>query len=115
MFNNQPEETPLEQSRSRMFSDTSIDKIEQMKRKDAEAKQRLQEEQEAYKKSLNEIFASDNGKFVLKHLIVFCGIFHEDDKAPDGRLAVQKGRRQVYNMAIRPFLDKTLRMEIENQ
>ena len=116
MFNNQPEqETGLEQSRSNLFADTSIDKIEQMKKKDAEAKQRVLDEQEAYKTALNAIFASDNGKFVLKHLLVFCGVFHEDDKAPDGRLAVQKGRRQVYMMAIRPFLDKTLRMEIENQ
>ena len=105
----------LEQSRSNLFADTSIDKIEHLKKRDAEAKQRILEEKQQYTKSLNNIFASDDGKFVLKHLLVLMGIFSEDESLPDGRLAVQKGRRQVYLKGIRPFLEKTLRMEIENQ
>ena len=105
----------LDNSRSEFFANTSIDKIEQLKKKDAEAKQRLEAEREEYKKACQAIFASDSGKFVLKHLIKYCGIYHFDNKAPDGNLAVEKGRRSVYLEAIRPFLDKTTLIEVENQ
>ena len=105
----------LEQSRSNLFADTSIDKIEQLKKKDVEAKQRLEAEREEYKKACQAIFASEHGKFVLKHLIKYCGIFHFDNKPPDGNLAVEKGRRSVNLEALRPSLDATTLIEVENQ
>lgn len=112
----EPEAASEDQSLNKVFfTNDTIGKIEEKKARDEAAKKRLIEEQQHYTEALNAIFASDNGKTVLKHLIQFCGIFKENEALPDGRLAVQKGRRQVYLTAIRPFLDKSILMEVETQ
>lgn len=112
MFNqdNPPnKENPIDR-----YSRSTIDKIEDQHKKDAENRAKMLEKQEEYRKALNRMASTPDGQYVLKQLIEFCGVFAFDNSAPDGRLAVEKGRRQVYLQAVRPFLDKSIIQEIES-
>ncbi len=102
-------------SRNEFRNHDSIDKIEERRKQEENARARLAEEKEEYTKALNAIFASDNGKFVAKHMYRYAGIEDVDNNPPDGRLAVEKGKRQFFLETIWRLLDKTTKMEILNQ
>jgi hypothetical protein len=114
MFQDSPPNNSNSRSERFRQGDT-IDKIEEAHKRDAEAKARIAEEREEYAKALNAIFASDNGKFVAKHMYRYAGIEDVDNNPPDGRLAVEKGKRQFFLETIWKLLDKTTKMEILNQ
>lgn len=116
MFQDSPPQDSNNKSPSDRFRNhDSIDKIEEARKRDEDAKARVAEERAEYSKALNAIFASDNGKFVAKHMYKYAGIEDVDSNPPDGRLAVDKGKRQFFLETIWKLLDKTTKMEILNQ
>lgn len=111
MFNQPPQDdkkNPIEE-----FSTSTIDKVSEARKKAEENKEKMREMREQYKAALNRVLSTPDGQFVMKQLIDYCGVFTFDNAPPDGRLAEDKGKRKVYLEAIRPFLDKTIKMEIE--
>lgn len=115
MFQDNPSNNSNQSPSDRFRNHDSIDKIEEQRQRDKDAIARVAEEQLEYKKALNAIFASDNGKFVAKHMYKYAGIEEVDSNPPDGRLAVEKGKRQFFLETIWRLLDKTTKMEILNQ
>ena len=115
MFQDSPNLTNSNSLNDQFRNHDSIDKIEERRKQEELAKARIAEERAEYSKALNAIFASDNGKFVAKHMYKYAGIEDVDSNPPDGRLAVEKGKRQFFLETIWRLLDKTTKMEILNQ
>jgi hypothetical protein len=71
----------------------------------------LEAEVKEYREVLARLFASRDGKYLLKKLIRYSGIFAFDNNVPDGRLAEQKGIRKFFLEVFWQHLDKTTKME----
>ena len=72
------------------------------------------ERMDEYKEALNRIFSMSEGKLLAKYLIKYCGIFNVDSQLNPAKLVEENGKKSVYLKMIRPYLEKEIRMEIEN-
>lgn len=87
------------------------DRIADMKAQQ-EAKQELVIEREQdFKDALNRIFSSSDGQFVAKYLIKYCKVF---GTSTQHNMMEDQGKRKVYLELIRPYLDVTIRKDIES-
>lgn len=73
------------------------------------------ENEKDYRAAVNRIFSRNDGKLLIKYLLKFSGIYNDSPQINPAQLIEDKGKRAYYLKMIRPYLDKTLRMEIENQ
>lgn len=72
------------------------------------------EQADDYKMALNAITASENGKLVFKTLIKALGV-HSPERGGDLAALIRiSEKKNVYLDLIRPFLETSIRQEIEN-
>lgn len=82
----------------------------------AEKQEELNKEEiKELKKALNQIFTSKPGKLFYKYLVRFCELHTFDVTINPAKLLKDSGKREIYNKLIRPYLDKTTIIELENQ
>lgn len=96
------------------FDVTSVvDKLlrERMAQKDQE--KILVDNEMEWARVINLFASTDNGKYFFKILVRICGVFKVDADATPSKMLEDKGAREIYNKWIRPYLDKSLRMDIE--
>jgi len=91
---------------------SSIDKIGEAREKRERQQALLAEEVREYRLVLNRLFASPDGQFFLKKLIKYCGVNSFDNSINPTKDVKDAERRKVYLELIRPYLDKTILMEI---
>lgn len=99
-----------------MFNEHSV--VDALAKKQAERDKQQEvviENIEEYKIALNRIFSMNEGKLFAKYLLRFCMVFNDDTQLNPAKLIEDKGKRAVYLKMVRPFIDKQLIMEIENQ
>ncbi len=89
----------------------SIDKLLARREQTEKQKALLAEEVAEYKLVLNRLFSSADGKYLLKKMIRYSGVFSFDNNPPDGRLAEEKGKKKFFLELFWQFLDKTIKME----
>lgn len=70
---------------------------------------------EEYRVALNRIFSMNEGKLLAKYLLRFCMVFNDDAQLNPAKLIEDKGKRAVYLKMIRPFLDRQIKQEVENE
>lgn len=95
------------------FSHDSIDKMTQKRKEQKELELRIKEEEEEYRIVINRIFASDDGKYFLNKLKRSCGLNTFDKEINPAKLIEDRGRRAVWFELIRPYLDKSILMQLE--
>ncbi len=91
----------------------TIGKLLESKQNQEHQQALLAEEIEQYRLSLNRIFSSPDGKLFLKKIVKYCGINTFDTQLNPAKLIEDAGKRKVYLELIRPYLDKTILMELE--
>jgi hypothetical protein len=94
--------------------DSVVDKLLEKKLAESKQKELIIERVEDYKKALDAVFASPEGKMMAKYMMRFMDIFNADPSFDGARLLEEKARRSYYTKMIRPFISKKRRMEIEN-
>lgn len=92
---------------------SSIDKLAEAKENRKKQEALLAEEVHQYREVLNRLFASPDGQFFLKKLIKYCGVYSFDNSINPTKDVKDAERRKVYLELIRPYLDKTILMEIQ--
>ncbi len=99
-----------------MFEGNStIDKIAQAREGAADQQIITKEKEAEFKKALNQMMSSTEGKYVAKYLLRYLGVFAvAKTRDPVAKLE-HEIRRQVYLEFLRPYLERDLRMELENQ
>lgn len=84
------------------------------RRKEEDRLRDLAIENEAeYKKALNGMAASPNGKLVLKTLIKACGVFDPKEGTDGVALIENNAKRNLYLRFIRPYLEPQMKQELE--
>lgn len=73
----------------------------------------MEEDKEDYINAINRIFASEDGQYFLNKLIRYCGINSFDNELNPAKLIEVSGKRKVWLELIRPFLDKTILIELD--
>lgn len=91
---------------------SSIDKIADARERKKQQQAALAEEVAEYKLVLNRLFASQDGQYFLKKLIKWSGVYSFDNSGNPTKDVKDAERRKVYLELIRPYLDKTILMEI---
>lgn len=97
------------------FSNLSVEKMLEKKKAKEHQRALLAEEIEEYKACLDRLFSSPDGKYFIKKLIRYVGLFSFDTKIDAGKLVEDAAKKKVYLELIRPYLSATTRMELENQ
>jgi len=92
----------------------TVDKLLRQSQKKDEALEIAKEKKKEWSDMINRLFASPDGKFFGQQLVTLLGVFAAEPVTNPLQLVEGKTRRDVYLKLIRPYLDKTLRMEIEN-
>ncbi len=72
------------------------------------------EDEQDYKKALNEFCASKEGRYLFSRWLRYIGLFSTDDQINPAQLVVDKGKKDFYLKMIRPYLDKKTRKDLEN-
>lgn len=70
------------------------------------------ERAEEYKRALNNSLGSEDGIFILRHLIKYMGVFSEGS-LDAVKLLDERGKKSVYLNMIRPYLDKDVLHKVE--
>lgn len=91
---------------------SSIEKITEARQAREKQKELLAEEVAEYRLVLNRLFASPDGQYFLKKLIKYCGVYSFDNSINPTKDVKDAERRKIYLELIRPYLDKTILMEI---
>lgn len=73
----------------------------------------IEERKEEYKKALNGVASTPNGKLVLELLVKASGV-HEPVDTTNARSLLRANDRNFYLKFIRPFLEPKLRKDLEN-
>ena len=92
------------------------DTVGEMLRKRADAEQRkvlLEEEIQDYSDAVNRLFSSPDGKYFLGKLIKYIGRNSFDKDINPAKMIEDRGKNMVYLELIRPYLDKTVLMEMD--
>ena len=94
--------------------DTSnaIAKIAEAREKKQMQEALLAEEVAEYKLVLNRLFSTPDGQYFLKKIIKYCGVYSFDNSINPTKDVKDAERRKIYLELIRPYLDKTILMEI---
>lgn len=72
------------------------------------------ENQKEYALAVNRVFSTNEGKLVAEYMFKFIGLFDDPPLLNPAGLIEEKGKKSYYLKMIRPYLEKKLRMEIEN-
>lgn len=71
------------------------------------------EQIEEWKKAINRLAATSDGQLFIRAMLEFSG-YHDDDAVINATKMVEdKGKQAFYKRWIRPYLEKSLRNEIE--
>ncbi len=90
-----------------------VDRIQERKEAKADFFAKNKEKEEEYKKALNGMAGSANGKYFLKVLIEYIDLFGFKGSLEPRDMFVDKGKKQVYLGMIRPYLEESVRKDIE--
>lgn len=104
----------MSESEYNPFSSDTIDKMLADRAKREKAKALIDEEVVEYKRALNRLFSSRDGRFFLKKLIRYCGIYSFDKTLNPAKLIENDGKRKVYLEMIRPYLEPDVIAKLEN-
>lgn len=90
-----------------------LDKMyrDQMERSKHEAL--LQEEVAEYKAAVNRLFSSPDGLFFLNKLLRYSGLTSFDKTLNPAKLVEDRGRQSIWFELLRPYLDKSIRSELD--
>lgn len=99
--------------RADLDATSMVDKLLKDRLQREEQKKIAVENQKEWQGICNKLFATPNGQYFLKLLIKFSGIFEVDDDLNPANMLKANGRKEPYLKLIRPYLDPTLRKEIE--
>lgn len=80
----------------------------QKKVEDAQA-ERLKE----YKRAINGVFNTPNGRVLWSFLLDFCGVWHDDPELNPAKLIEQRGKRMVVTTGIKPLLEQKVLNKLE--
>lgn len=67
-----------------------------------------------YQLAINRVFSTNEGKLMAEYMMKFMGLFFDSDQINPAELIKEKGKKSYYLKMIRPYLDKKIRMNIEN-
>lgn len=95
------------------FSHDSIEKMTEQRKKQKEDELRIKEEEEQFRVSMNRLFASEDGKLFLNKLKRVCALNSFDKEINPAKLIEDAGRRKVWFELVRPYLDKSILMQLE--
>ncbi len=95
------------------FSHSSIDELNRKREEEKQRTLRLKEEEEEYRLVINRLFASEDGQYFLNKMKRACGLNSFDKEINPAKLIEDRGRRAVWFELIRPYLDKTILMQLE--
>ncbi len=87
-------------------------KTDELLKKQLEAEEKQKRKIQELKKACSKIFATPNGKFLLKFLLDFCGWNDQDMNINSEVLAYKKGKRDVW-IVIRNLLPKDVLAQVE--
>ena len=73
-----------------------------------------EENMKKYKQVLNRIFSTDDGKYLYRAMVKYCGIFSIDNKVDNDTLRERNGKRKVILEFILPFLDKDVKQGLHD-
>lgn len=91
--------------------------IGEMEKRQAEREQAKEiqiENEKEYRVAVNKIFSSNEGKMLAKYMLRFNGVFQAYTQLNPAKIVEEAVLRSYYLKMIRPYLDKKIRMEIEN-
>lgn len=90
----------------------AMDMVKRLKAND-QAEEFKIEQMAEWKKALNRLAATPDGKLFIKVMLNHSGLFAQDDNALHAQQVVTRARSAFYRTWVRPHLDKSLRAEIE--
>jgi hypothetical protein len=105
-----------------MTDDTPINHITPQSIMDRIAKDRienenkkaiLEEEIEDYKKVVNRLFSTPDGIYWLNKVLRYSGLTSFDKTLNPAKLVEDRGRQSIWFELIRPYLDKSIRSELD--
>ena len=73
----------------------------------------LKEEIDEYKACINRLFSTPDGQFFLNKLLRFAGLTSFDKVLNPAKLVEDRGRQSVWFDLLRPYLDKSIRRELD--
>lgn len=90
--------------------------LDEIARRQDEANHRkalLEEEVAEYTACINRLFSSPDGQFFLNKLLRFAGLTSFDKVLNPAKLVEDRGRQSVWFDLLRPYLDKSIRRELD--
>lgn len=90
-----------------------VDKLLRERMATKDQAQILVDNEKEWARVINLFASTDNGRYFFKILVRICGVFKVDADIAPTKMLEDKGAREVYNKWIRPYLDRSLRMDIE--
>jgi len=99
---------------SEFANGTSIDEILRRRAEKEKAKEVMKEEMQQHADILNRLAATEDGMYLLKMLKKNCGVNSFDKNANAAKLLEDNGRRSVYLGLIHPYLDPSVRSQLES-
>lgn len=90
-----------------------MDAINERRQKEKDFKEMTAEQKKEWGEVVNRLFSTRDGQYFAAGLIKFCKVFSVDPVGNGVNLIEMKGRRDTYLSLIRPYLDKTVKNEIE--
>lgn len=92
-----------------------IDQLLKHRQNAEEAKKVILENEGEWKKVINRMLTTEDGKFFAKYMLRYLGIFNIDSSNNQIKLIEDNGKRKFYLELIRPYLDVETINLIENQ
>ena len=96
-------------------NDSIIQKILDRQLKSGEDNAIAKEREQEFKLSLNRIFSTNVGQMFGKYLIIYRGVVAPTRATDPVRRLEAQIKRDIYMEFIRPYLDRDVRIELENQ
>ena len=78
-----------------------------------EMKELKGEQLAAWKDTVNRLASTNDGQLFIKTMLIHSGLFAGGSVANANAMMEQKIRATFYNVWVRPFIDKQLRIEVE--
>lgn len=98
---------PLDEIRS------TADKLNTARHERERKKAQVDEDIKEFKRVTKKLFSSPYGRYWLKRLITWSGVFDDDVELNPAKLIEDKGRKSVYLTFIRPYLDPVTKAEMD--
>lgn len=101
-----------------MASDQTLSTVERLIQQQAEKRKQQDiviEREKEWKDVVNRLFSTDDGRYFAKYLLKDMRLFTADEHVNPAQEIEDRGRRRFYLKYIRPYLDRDVRVNVENQ